>query len=509
MTSQPLQIIVQAGGRGSRLRHHTWNKPKCLVSVRGKPLLYHLFDRYKGAKFFVIGDYAFEQLGKYLKVNPPGVDYTLIRSEEKGTASGIAAALAQTDPELPLMVTWSDLILGATPDWPGVDRPVVATTTAFTCRWSASPEGQLHEVTSTVSGIPGLFYFKKAALMPPPPKGGEFVKWFAANVTDFELFEFSQLEELGDFSSIEENNDRAGFCRFFNQVDIEGDVVKKIVVDPAYEKVHHNEVRWYEEAQRLGFRRMPKIISKAPLVMQRIRGQHAFEMNDLTEREKRAVLADYLDSLIALHDTASIDANQDDVKEVYISKTLDRVHSVASIIPGYENSAMTVNGKKCRNFFSEKYAGILESLLPRLQPDRFVPIHGDGTFSNTLVDDKLRVWFIDPRGYFAKPGLFGDAWYDFAKVYYSAVGGYDGFNRRKFKLHVDDETVEILMDETVFAKTAHEIFADYFGEDKARIEILHGLIWLALSGYVKDDIDSVIGSFYLGLYWLESGMARL
>ena len=36
-----------------------------------------------------------------------------------------------------------------------------------------------------------------------------------------------------------------------------------------------------------------------------------------------------------------------------------------------------------------------------------------------------------------------------------------------------------------------------------------GLIWLALSGYVKDDIDSVIGSFYLGLYWLESGMARL
>ena len=94
----------------------------------------------------------------------------------------------------------------------------------------------MHEVTSTVSGIPGLFYFKKAALMPQPPKGGEFVKWFAANVTDFELFDFSQLEELGDFSSIEENNDRAGFCRFFNQVDIEGDVVKKIVVDPPTKK---------------------------------------------------------------------------------------------------------------------------------------------------------------------------------------------------------------------------------------------------------------------------------
>jgi NDP-sugar pyrophosphorylase family protein len=64
MTSTNLQIIVQAGGRGSRLRHHTWNKPKCLVSVRGKPLLYHLFERYSGARFFVIGDYAFDQLEK-------------------------------------------------------------------------------------------------------------------------------------------------------------------------------------------------------------------------------------------------------------------------------------------------------------------------------------------------------------------------------------------------------------------------------------------------------------
>jgi len=103
----------------------------------------------------------------------------------------------------------------------------------------------------------------------------------------------------------------------------------------------------------------------------------------------------------------------------------------------------------------------------------------------------------------------GDAWYDFAKVYYSAVGGYDAFNRRKFKLHIDNETVEVLMEEPLFAKTARDIFADYFGKDLARIEVLHGLIWLALSGYAKDDIDSVIGSFYLGLYWLEMGTAKL
>jgi len=65
------------------------------------------------------------------------------------------------------------------------------------------------------------------------------------------------------------------------------------------------------------------------------------------------------------------------------------------------------------------------------------------------------------------------------------------------------------MEEPLFAKTARNIFTDYFGKDMARIEVLHGLIWLALSGYAKDDSDSVIGSFYMGLYWLETGMGRL
>jgi hypothetical protein len=61
----------------------------------------------------------------------------------------------------------------------------------------------------------------------------------------------------------------------------------------------------------------------------------------------------------------------------------------------------------------------------------------------------------------------------------------------------------------MYAGTAVDIFSDYFGKELARIEVLHGLIWLALSGYAKDDVDSVIASFYLGLYWLESGCAKL
>lgn len=507
MNTSQLHVIVQAGGRGSRLRHHTWNKPKCLVSVRNRPLLHRLFDRFADAQFAVIGDYAFDQLEKYLHINPPVPKYKLIQTAEKGTAAGIEAALKLIPPDSPVVLTWSDLIIGNLPNWPKGNKPVVCLTSAFTCRWSVNEEGHISETASAQTGIPGLFYFPRASMLSKLPHEGEFVRWFAENVHDFVTLSCPDLEELGDFATLEESNNRDGFSRFFNKVEVGEKQVVKTVVDPAYEEVHRREIAWYQEASNYGFRRIPKIFSLQPLVMERVRGRHVYQMNDLTEREQRAVIADYLDSLTSLHDKATAPVVMEDIEEVYLSKTVKRVQSVAEIIPGFHKESMTINGKKCRNVFSEKHSDILKSFLSRLMPDRFAPIHGDATFSNTLVDEKLRVWFIDPRGYFAKPGIMGDVWYDFAKVYYSAIGGYDAFNRRKFKLYIDDETVEVLMEEPQLAKTARGIFLEYFGDELPRIEILHGLIWLALSGYAKDDIDSVIGSFYLGLYWLERGMS--
>ena len=503
-----LHIIVQAGGRGSRLRHHTWNKPKCLVSVRGKPLLYHLFDRFPNAHFHIIGDYAYDQLEKYLQVNPPTIEYTLIQTNEKGTASGISSALRNVPKDAELIITWSDLIISKFPDITATDFPVVITTNAFTCRWTQHDNGLLIEQPGP-NGIPGIFYINRAEYFPEPPASGEFVKWFSKNVTQFNTVICNDLEELGDFSIIETQNDRAGFSRFFNEVKINESTVEKRAIDSNYLHLIGKEKDWYKSVSDLGFRRIPKIISADPYVMTRINGHHAYQMLDLTEREKRAVLADYLDSLTSLHDLSTRPAVSEDVVDTYITKTLSRVNSVSKIIPNFKQDSITVDGLKCKNIFSEKHKYLFETILDTIQPQLFTPIHGDPTFSNSLVDKNLKVWYIDPRGYFSKPGIWGDPMYDFAKVYYSAVGGYDSFNRRKFKLHVDDETAEIIMQESLFESAGKEIFAEYFGKDIGKIEVLHGLIWLALSGYAKDDIDSVIGSFYLGLYYLEQGLKKL
>ena len=58
-------IIVQAGGKGTRMENLTHNKPKALVPINNLPMIFHLFRKYPSKKFIIIGDYKFEVLKKY------------------------------------------------------------------------------------------------------------------------------------------------------------------------------------------------------------------------------------------------------------------------------------------------------------------------------------------------------------------------------------------------------------------------------------------------------------
>lgn len=503
-----LRVIVQAGGRGSRLRHHTWNKPKCLVSVKGRPILYHLFDRFPDAEFVVIGDYLFDTLENYLRLTPPAANVRLINAGSKGTASGVADAFAMIPDSAPTYLVWADLVFTGEVQPDDTDRPTVFLTDAFTCRWVRDDRGHLIEKPGTHDGVIGLFYFPGNVRPFEMPNEGEFVRWLSQASDQLSYQTLNEVEELGDFASIEGLNQKDAAARFFNSVTFDGDQVIKRVIDANYADVHENEIAWYDEARQLGFTRIPAIYSTSPLTMSRIKGQHAFELHDLTDRERGAVIFDHIESLASLHSRKSEAPDLAAVKSVYIDKTTTRIDEVREIIPGIDQRSFTVNGVKCKNYAHPSETETITSLLDRLIPEAFHPIHGDPTFSNTMVDKWLRCWFIDPRGSFGSPGIMGDRYYDFAKLYYSAVGNYDAFNRKKFKLYIDSETVEVLMDDPPYAAIAQDIFREYFGAESERIEILHALIWLSLTGYVKDDVDSMIGSFYLGMYWMQHGLSR-
>ena len=195
------------------------------------------------------------------------------------------------------------------------------------------------------------------------------------------------------------------------------------------------------------------------------------------------------------------------IKEVYVKKTMNRLKSVSKIIPNFSSTeSFTINGLKCKNYLHKKNIKIFKSINNHLYNEKFNSIHGDPTLSNILIKKTLKPIFFDPRGYFANnSNILGDRFYDFSKVYYSLVGNYDLFNRRKFKLYVDNYSIEIMMD-NIYPGDAEKIFKSHFKKEIKKIEIIHSLIWLSLSGYVKDDIDSILASFYNGIYWMNKAL---
>ena len=60
-----------------------------------------------------------------------------------------------------------------------------------------------------------------------------------------------------------------------------------------------------------------------------------------------------------------------------------------------------------------------------------------------------------------------------------------------------------------YPKVGEDTFRAHFSNaNLKKIEIIHALIWLSLSGYVKDDIDSILASFYYGIYWMNQALDK-
>jgi glucose-1-phosphate thymidylyltransferase len=67
-----MKVIIPLAGFGTRLRPHTYTKPKPLVNVAGKPVLGHILDKLSGLDLeeviFIVG-YLGEQIRTYVEAN--------------------------------------------------------------------------------------------------------------------------------------------------------------------------------------------------------------------------------------------------------------------------------------------------------------------------------------------------------------------------------------------------------------------------------------------------------
>lgn len=114
----PLKIVIPMAGWGTRMRPHTWSKPKPLVSVAGKASLDHLMDTFNTLPdsfaveyVFIVGPYLGEtQIPAYIEKNYPEITaHYVVQTEMKGQSHAIY--LTKEYLTGPMMMIFSDTLI--------------------------------------------------------------------------------------------------------------------------------------------------------------------------------------------------------------------------------------------------------------------------------------------------------------------------------------------------------------------------------------------------------------
>lgn len=513
-------IIVQAGGKGTRLGYLTKNKPKALTPVDNLPMLFHLFRKYPKHRFVIIADYKKDVLKKYLSAFA-NIKYQIVDASGSGTCSGVSDALSLIPENEQFMLIWSDLILPEGLDLPDDYSDItgsqkekisdyIGLSGSFPCRWKYE-NGEFSEERSIENGIAGFFLFAGKQSLEGIPESGELVRWLKEQNHIFKTISISGTREFG----ILEEYERLAQVktRPFNRINIVGDILIKEPVDDQGKKLAVREQAWYEKVKSLNITGIPKIYGTDPLKMECIKGNNIYDC-DLDIEAKRSILKSLVNTLKELHSKDAIPADSFSMHEAYYNKTIQRLSKVEDLVPFAKEQFIRINGRNCRNVFY--YRDKLEKKLSEIKAKTFPLIHGDCTFSNLMIRENGEPVLIDPRGYFGFTELYGDERYDWAKLYYSLVGNYDKFNLKKFTLDIGGHSVinGSVIDDLSYGEVSLDIesngweslendFFEFTGTVKEEIKLLHAVIWLSLTTYAWQDYDSICGAFYNGLYYLE------
>jgi len=290
-------IVVQAGGKGTRLEHITKNKPKALAPINNLPMLFHLFKKYPDKKFLIIGDYKIDVLKKYLSAFAK-VKYLVVDARgNTGTCSGLRKAVEKIPADKAFMLIWSDLILPEDYKVPADNENYVGLSTDFKCRWRYE-NNVFEEIPSVETGVAGFFMFKDKELLKDVPDCGEFVRWLGEQGYTFRTTALSRTKEYGLLE--EYNKLETGKCRPFNRLIINGDRIIKEGIDEQGKNLAIREKAWYKAVMEKGFVQIPHIYSYEPFEMERLDAKNIFEY-ELTYEEKKEILEKIIKSLKELH----------------------------------------------------------------------------------------------------------------------------------------------------------------------------------------------------------------
>lgn len=198
------------------------------------------------------------------------------------------------------------------------------------------------------------------------------------------------------------------------------------------------------------------------------------------------------------------------MKQMYVEKTENEYQNLINNFELFSrlsnNKIIEINGKQCLNFeqvwpeILKKYEKILnENVVATI-------IHGDLCFSNILLgfdqNENTIIRLIDPRGKFGNVIVYGDPYYDLAKLRHSTNTGYECFIYDKFDVNYDTNLKSFKINYTNGIKNrVHEIFNEhiYSEYNMEKIKLIEGLIYIGMCARHFDNLKRQIGMFCSGI----------
>ena len=500
-----MKIIVQAGGLGTRMKHLAETKPKSLIAAKYLPIVFHLFERFRGDEFVIVGDYKFDVFDNYLATFAENVKCILVKAQTKGNAAGLKEAVALVPPNEPFMVIWSDIILSERFTVRDIKKGCQVGVADFPCSWSLIDGRLVHEQHAS-KGVAGLYLFDDKGWFDDFPDGGSFTDWLANKDIPLSPLSLMGSIDVGTLEAYKAIDTAANRCRPYNRISFADGRVIKTGLTPEADRLIKAEVAWYARMRDYGFANVPLLYDTAPLTMARIEGESVFAA--LRDAGGRAVARDRIvDALGGLHGGEDCASSPWDVYQEYDTKTLKRLHGVARAIPFALDPAITINGVACTNVLRAPHR-LRRAVQDHLIDTRYTPIHGDCQLTNIMISGDGRITFIDPRGYFGGSAVLGDVRYDWAKLYFSVEGNFDQFNIKNYELSIDERGVSYTIGSNGWEHLTGELLARIpLGQgNAAQIELIHAVIWLSMASHAWEDFDSMCIAFYNGTLLLQRWM---
>ncbi len=111
-----MKIVIPMAGYGTRLRPHTWSKPKPLVTVAGKPVLGHVLDMFASLPsidevIFIVG-YLGDQVQNYVARAYPGLRARYVEQTDM-LGQSHAVWLARQGLSGPMLLVFVDTLIDA------------------------------------------------------------------------------------------------------------------------------------------------------------------------------------------------------------------------------------------------------------------------------------------------------------------------------------------------------------------------------------------------------------